>query len=99
MLRNISIKKSISARTTGKATRELMSSIDPYYGKKGVGWIKNPEKALYNYIYNRTTVDTKKVISEFNVTEDRCDNNSHIDYRKKHYSFTENVLQFLFGRF
>lgn len=99
MLRDISIKKSISSRTTGKAMRKLISSIDPYYGKKGVGWIKNPEKALYNYIYNRTTVDAKKVISEFNVIEDRCDNNSHCDDIKKHYSFTENILQFLFGRF
>ena len=33
----------------------MKSAIDPTYGKKGVGWFKNPKKALYNKIYNKTT--------------------------------------------
>lgn len=53
--RKPSIKKSISARTTGKLKRSVKKAIIPGYGKKGMGWIKNPKKAVYNKIYNKTT--------------------------------------------
>ena len=53
--RTPSLKKSFKARTTSKYKRKLKSAIDPTYGKKGVGWFKNPKKALYNKIYNKTT--------------------------------------------
>lgn len=53
--RTPSLKKSFRARTTSKYKRQLKSAIDPTYGKKGVGWFKNPKKALYNKIYNKTT--------------------------------------------
>lgn len=53
--RSPSLKKSLKARTTSKYKRQLKSAIDPTYGKKGIGWFKNPKKALYNKIYNKTT--------------------------------------------
>lgn len=53
--RTPSLKKSFKVRTTSKYKRQLKSAIDPTYGKKGVGWFKNPKKALYNKIYNKTT--------------------------------------------
>ena len=53
--RTPSLKKSFKAGTTSKYKRQLKSAIDPTYGKKGVGWFKNPKKALYNKIYNKTT--------------------------------------------
>lgn len=53
--RTPSFKKSFKARTTSKYKRQLKSAIDPTYGKKGIGWFKNPKKALYNKIYNKTT--------------------------------------------
>ncbi|MFT9269455.1 MAG: hypothetical protein ABF539_08060 [Liquorilactobacillus nagelii] len=54
-MRKPSLKKSFKARTTGKWKRELKRSINPYYGKKGTGWITNPKKALYNKVYHKTT--------------------------------------------
>ena len=54
-MRKPSIKKSISARTTGKIKRSIKKAIIPGYGKKGTGWIKNPKKAVYNKIYNKTS--------------------------------------------
>ena len=54
-MRKPSIKRSISARTTVRAKRALKKAIIPGYGKKGTGWIKNPKKAVYNKIYNKTT--------------------------------------------
>ncbi|MBC5995459.1 hypothetical protein EAI30_16340 [Romboutsia ilealis] len=54
-LRKPSVKKSFKARTTGKAKRAVKKAIIPGYGKKGMGWIKNPKKAAYNKVYNKTT--------------------------------------------
>ena len=54
-IRKPSIKKSISARTTGRAKRTIKKALIPCYGKKGIGWIKNPRKALYNKVYRKTT--------------------------------------------
>ena len=54
-MRKPSIKKSIKARTTGRAKRSIKKAIVPGYGKKGMGWIKNPKKAAYNKVYKKTT--------------------------------------------
>lgn len=54
-MRTPSLKRSISARTTGQLKRSVKRAIIPGYGKKGMGWIKNPKKALYNQVYHKTT--------------------------------------------
>ena len=54
-MRKPSVKKSIKARTTGKAKRAVKKAVIPGYGKKGSGWIKDPKKAAYNKVYNKTT--------------------------------------------
>lgn len=54
-MRKPSIKKSISARTTGKAKKAMKKAVIPSYGKKGSGWIKDPKKAAYNKVYRKTT--------------------------------------------
>lgn len=55
LIRTPSIKKSISARTKGRATRAIKKAIIPGYGKKGRGIITNPQKAMYNKAYNATS--------------------------------------------
>ena len=55
-MRTPSIKKSIKARTTGKAKRAVKKALIPGYGKKGAGWIKNPKKAAYNKVYNQVFI-------------------------------------------
>lgn len=54
-LRKPSLKRSLKARTTGRAKRAVKKALIPGYGKKGVGWIKNPKKSLYNKVYRKTT--------------------------------------------
>lgn len=54
-IRKPSIKKSISARTTGKAKRAVKKAVVPGYGKKGMGYVKDPKKAVYNKVYKKTT--------------------------------------------
>lgn len=54
--RTPSLKKSISARTTGRLNHAIKRAIVPGYGKKGIGMISDPQKALYNKIYKKTTI-------------------------------------------
>ncbi|WP_022762811.1 hypothetical protein [Butyrivibrio sp. AD3002] len=61
-LRTPSIKKSFKARTTGKYKRKLKRLANPFYGKKGMGWIKNPSRAFKNKIYHKTTFSAKSAI-------------------------------------
>jgi len=54
-LRTPSLKRSFKARTTGRAKRAVKKAFIPGYGKKGMGWLKNPKKAAYNKAYNKTS--------------------------------------------
>ena len=54
-IRKPGIKKSLKASTTGKLKRSIKSSINPLYGKKGMGFAKNPKKSIKNSIYHKTT--------------------------------------------
>ena len=53
-MRRPSWKKSLSARTTGRAKRAIKRAIIPGYGKRGMGLL-HPKRALYNKVYRRTT--------------------------------------------
>lgn len=52
-VRRPSIKGRISARTSWK--RYVRHSMG-FKAPRGAGWFTNPKKALYNRVYNRTTV-------------------------------------------
>ena len=53
--RTPSLKKSLRARTTGKLKRKIKKAVNPFYGQKGMGYIKNPKRAIKNKIYKKTT--------------------------------------------
>lgn len=59
-IRKPSLKKTYKARTSAQVKRTVKKSINPMYGKKGMGWINDPKKAAYNKVYNKTTVDAFK---------------------------------------
>lgn len=63
-IRKPSVKKSIKARTTGKIKRSIKKSVNPIYGKKGIGLINDPKKAMYNKVYNKTTIG----VTDLNIT-------------------------------
>jgi len=62
--RTPNIKKSIKARTTGKLKRSIKRKVNPFYGKKGMGYLRNPKKAIYNKVYNKVTIDPLKPIKK-----------------------------------
>lgn len=65
IIRKPSIKKSVSARTKGRATRAMKKAVIPGYGVKGTGMIKNPKKAAYNKVYKSTSISILDIIKTF----------------------------------
>lgn len=61
-MRTPNINKRISARTTGKIKRTVNKAVNPLYGKRGIGFINDPSKAVYNKVYNKTTISVDKII-------------------------------------
>ena len=59
--RSPNIGKSIKARTTGRANRALKRSMDPLYGKKGIGFVIDPERSVKNAVYKRTTIGASDI--------------------------------------
>lgn len=59
-----SLSKSFRAMSTGRIKRSIKSSINPIYGKKSVGLIRNPKKSIYSRVYKRTTIGLSDIIKK-----------------------------------
>lgn len=81
-MRKPSIKRSISARTTTRVNKSIKKNLNPMYGKKGMGYINDPSKAIYNKIYHKATVSTKDVLDS-NTSNTR---NNNVDPVSEHRS-------------
>lgn len=76
-VRKPNIKNSVKARTTGKLKRQVKKSVNPLYGKKGMGVVNDPKKAVYNSVYNKTTVGVDDLLSSGN---DALESNNDIGF-------------------
>lgn len=56
-IRTPSVEKRVKARTTGKIKRKVKKAAIPLYGHKGLGYVKDPERAIKNKIYRKVTID------------------------------------------
>ena len=96
-LRKPSLKKMLSARTTGAAKRKLKKALIPGYGQKGMGW-RDPKKKIYNKIYNKTTVSASDLLKA--SKKSKKNNNTNDNSLDKSYTnepFTiKDVLLLLF---
>ena len=63
-IRKPSVKKMIKARTTGRAKRAVKSAVNPLYGKKGMGLIKDPKKSIYNKVYKKTSFSIVDILKK-----------------------------------
>lgn len=59
--RKPSLKKRISARTSIKRQVVHRAGLKM---PKGKGWIRNPKKAVYSKVYNKTSFDIFKVLKK-----------------------------------
>ena len=63
VFRKPSIKKSLAAKYKGSYTRKIKKSLIPGYGTKTAGWL-HPKRKLYNKVYYRTSIDTRKALAK-----------------------------------
>jgi len=61
-VRTPSLKRSLRARTTGRLNRSVKRAVNPFYGKKGVGLVRQPKRSVHNAVYHRTTVSVWDLI-------------------------------------
>ena len=54
-MRKPSVKRMIKARTTGPAKRAVKKAVIPGYGRRGMGFVKNPKRSVKGAIYRRMT--------------------------------------------
>lgn len=62
VFRKPSLKKSLSAKYKGAYKRKLKRVLIPGYGTRKAGWL-HPKRKMYNKLYYRTSLDTRKVIT------------------------------------
>ena len=64
-IRKPNLKKSFKAKTTGKYKRKAKKAVNPFYGKKGVGLLKDPKRSIKNKVYRKTTISAGTLLSSF----------------------------------
>ena len=74
-MRKPSLTRSLKARTTSKWKRQAKKAIIPGYGKKGMGWVKNPKKAMYNKVYHKTTFGLSDLFKSSKKSKKKVDTN------------------------
>lgn len=95
-MRKPSLTRSLKARTTSKWKRQAKKAIIPGYGKKGMGWVKNPKKAMYNKVYHKTTFGLSDL---FKSSKKRAKNNKQplqYDSSRQHTSNKNKRGSFIF---
>ena len=65
-IRKPNLKTSLKTRTTGRAKRLVKKTLNPLYGKKGMGIINNPKKAIYNKVYHKTSINAFDLFKKSN---------------------------------
>ncbi len=70
-MRKPSVKRMIKARTTGRAKRAVKKAVIPGYGKRGMGFVKNPKRSVKGAIYRRTTFSVWDLFREITCLEHR----------------------------
>lgn len=54
-MRKPNLKRSLKARTTGRAKRTAKRAVIPGYGRKGAGLLKDPKRSVRSAAYRRAT--------------------------------------------
>ena len=70
-VRKPNVKNRVKSRTTARAKRAVKRSVNPLYGKKGMGFVNDPKKAVYNKVYKKTTIPVDDLVKggDVNMSE------------------------------
>ena len=92
-LRTPSLKRSVKARTTGRVKRAAKRAVNPVYGKKGTGFLTDPERSVKNKIYHTVTVDPLAPIKNpVNTGNGRINNAKKSGFRPRHILFIFTIV-------
>lgn len=80
-MRTPSPTRSVKAKTTGRLKRAVNKSVNPVYGHKGIGYIKDPERAVKNRIYHKVTYDPLQPMKDAEWPEMEQETKSFSVYR------------------
>lgn len=97
-LRKPNLEKRFKARTTGKLKRQAKHAVIPGYGRKGMGYLKDPKKALYNKMYHKATIDPLTLLEQNSKKASTAMKNrtsENIDEANKNIEDYEKTTQFL----
>ena len=95
-IRKPSPERSIKARTTGRVKRKVKGSINPFYGKKGMGYIKDPERAIKNKIYHKVTIDPLEGLKKGHKKKN-TESEEYTEYRPKKGIMFPMILFYILG--
>ena len=95
-VRKPSVSRRVKARTTGKVKRSVKRAVNPYYGKKGMGIIRDPKKAVYNKVYRKTTIGVDDILAAGAAGKSAGKNNTHSSVNQSYTQrpFTAKQLRF-----
>lgn len=94
-VRTPNMKKRVKARTTGKVKRAVKKSVNPLYGKKGMGLVNNPKKAMYNKVYNKTTISVDNLVMNKSKGNNKNSSNTvNYDNRIKKQNILVHIVLF-----
>ena len=90
-MRKTNLKKSFKARTTGKLKRKMKKTVTPLYGKKGIGFVKDPVKSVENKIYHKTTFSIWDFFKFFKRKKNNSTSNSSNSNIQKNDTYNYNL--------
>ena len=78
-IRMPNVKNRVKSRTTARAKRAVKRSVNPLYGKKGMGFVNNPKKAVYNKVYKKTTIPVDDLVKggDVNISDKNTNKKKH----------------------
>ena len=89
-MRTPSPTRSLKAKTAGRAKRAAKKAVNPFYGHKGMGYLKDPERAVKNHIYHKITVDPLE-----NMKNAKMPDNIPISEQTQQYTALEGILSLI----
>ena len=93
-VRKPSVSKRVKARTTGKVKRSVKRAVNPYYGKKGMGMVRDPKKAIYNKVYRKTTIGVDDLLAAgaAGTSKKKSKNHKYVSHYSAKQPFTADQL-------
>lgn len=59
--------KSLKGMTTGRVKRDIKRAVIPWYGRRWTGFLKDPDRSIYGFLYRRLTFGLRDILRIFGL--------------------------------